>query len=85
MSTTAAAITMNPIESSQIAANGHDPDTSTLAIQFKGKGEEPGSVYHYQNFDAEQFRELSGAPSIGSHFYKHIKPHTEKHPYQKIS
>ncbi len=85
MDTAATDIKLNAVESSQIAAIGHDPDTSTLAIQFKGKGDAPGSVYHYQNFDAEQFRELSGAPSIGSHFYKHIKPHTEKHPYQKIS
>lgn len=82
---TAVSIPLNPVESSQIAAIGHDPETSTLAIQFKGKGDAPGSVYHYQNFDAEQFRALSGAESIGSHFYQHIKPASDKHPYQKIS
>jgi len=82
---TAVSIPMNKVESSQIAAIGHDPETSTLAIQFHGKGGAPGSVYHYQNFDADQFREFAGAPSVGSHFYKHIKGETEKHPYTKVS
>jgi hypothetical protein len=82
---TAVTIPMNAVESSQIAAIGHDPDTSTLAIQFSSKGDKPGSVYHYQNVDAELFREFAGAPSIGKHFYKHIKPFAEKFPYQKVS
>ncbi|TWI69022.1 KTSC domain-containing protein [Pseudoduganella lurida] len=75
-------IEMLPVDSSQIAAIGHSADSNTLAIQFKGRTG-PGSVYHYQNFDAAAFEEFAAAESIGSHFYKHIKPHAAKYPYEK--
>ena len=77
-------ITMDSVESSQIAAIGHDPETNTLAIQFAGKDGKPGSVYHYQNFTATQFEQFSSAESIGSHFYVHIKHRADLHPYTKI-
>lgn len=76
-------IPMMPVESSQIAAIGHDAPTSTLAIQFKNKSG-PGSVYHYQNFTADLFAAFAGAESIGSHFGKNIKPFVEKFPFEKI-
>lgn len=76
-------ITMQPVESSQIHAIGHAPETNTLAIQFKGKNG-PTSVHHYDNVDAEQFAAFRSAESVGSHFYKHIKPFAEKFPYRKV-
>lgn len=76
-------INMQPVDSSQIEAVGHNPETNTLAIQFKS-GAGPGSIYHYQNVDAETFAAFQSAESVGSHFYKHIKPHADKHPYQKM-
>jgi hypothetical protein len=76
-------IALQLVESSQIHAIGHAPEANTLAIQFKSKGG-PGSVYHYQNVDAEQFAAFSSAESVGSHFYKHIKPFADKFPYQKV-
>ncbi|MDY0975024.1 KTSC domain-containing protein [Massilia sp. CFBP9012] len=76
-------ITVTPVESSRIVAIGHAPESNTLAIQFK-RGDAAGPVYHYQNVDAEQFQQFQGAESIGSHFYKHIKPFAEKFPYQKM-
>jgi hypothetical protein len=76
-------IEMLPVDSSQIAAIGHDTAGNTLAIQFKGRNG-PGSVYHYQNVDAAAFEQFAAAESIGSHFYKHIKPHADKYPYQKM-
>jgi len=78
-------IAMDAVESSQIAAVGHDATTNTLAIQFPGKGERLGSVYHYANFTTDQFAEFKAAESKGSHFIKQIKPLTEKHPYTRIS
>lgn len=78
-------IAMDSVESSQIAAIGHHPETNTLAIQFPSKTERPGSVYHYANFTAEQFEEFKNAESKGSHFGKKIKPMTEAHPYVKVS
>lgn len=80
---TANAIPLMKVESSQICAIGHDPATETLAVQFFRKGE-PADVYHYRNFTAQEYTEFAGAPSVGSHFYKHIKPHADKHPYQNM-
>lgn len=76
-------ITMDSVESSQIAAIGHDAASNTLAIQFAGKAG-PGSLYHYQNVDAATFAAFKGAESVGSHFYKHIKPFADKFPYVKV-
>jgi len=77
-------ITLDAVESSQIAAIGYDAGSQTLAIQFKGKGDQPGSVYHYSNFTLEDWEIFHGAESIGSHFYKNIKPFKDKYPYVKI-
>jgi len=76
-------IALTKIESSQIAAIGHDADSSTLAIQFLRKGV-PDAVYHYRNFTSTDYAALTSAESIGSHFYKHIKPFADKYPYAKI-
>ncbi|MAF04378.1 KTSC domain-containing protein [Herbaspirillum sp.] len=78
-------IAMDAVESSQIAAIGHDAATNTLAIQFPGKGDKPGSVYHYANFTADDFKAFQDADSKGSFFGKHIKKNTEKYPYTRIS
>lgn len=79
----APSITLEKVESSQIDSIGHDPATNTLAIRFKSKSR-PGSLYHYDNFTAEDFAAFSEAESIGSHFGKHIKPYDKKYPYRKI-
>lgn len=79
-----AQIQLTPVESSQIAAIGYDPASETLAIQFKGKGDAPGSVYHYAYFTAEDWAALHAAESVGSHFYRHIKPRADRHPYVRI-
>ncbi len=77
-------IAMSQVESSQLHAIGHHPESNTLAIQFKGK-EGAGSTYHYSNFSAEDFAAFQKAESFGAHFGKHIKTNTTKHPYKKIS
>ena len=77
-------INLTPVESSQLHAIGHHPDTQTLAIQFKGKAGTPGSVYHYKNFTKDDFLAFMTAESKGSHFKKFIKPEVVKHPYEKI-
>lgn len=76
-------INMIPVQSSQLAEIGHDPDTNTLAIRFHGKGR-PGNLYHYQNVTADDFEALKSAESHGSHFIRNIKPHADKFPYQRI-
>lgn len=76
-------IPMIEVESSQIHSIGHDAQTNTLAIRFKSKAG-AGSLYHYDNFTAEQFTAFRGAESIGSHFIRNIKNATEVHPFRKI-
>lgn len=77
-------IPLQPVESSQINAIGHDAETNTLAIQFKGWKGEIGATYHYANFTAEDFEAFKGAESIGRHFGKAIKPFADKYPYTKV-
>lgn len=77
-------IAMDAVESSQIAAIGHDSETNTLAIQFTSKSG-TGSIYHYSNFDAQAFADFKSSKSIGSYFGKVIKPHPDLYPYVKVS
>lgn len=77
-------IAMDAVDSSQIHSIGHDAASSTLAIRFKNKGGAPTSLYHYRNVSADDFAAFRAAESIGSHFYKHIKPFADKYPYVKV-
>lgn len=74
-------IAMDEIVSSQIHGIGHDAPTSTLAIRFRTKDGSPAALYHYENVTAEEFAAFKGAESIGSHFYKNIKPFGERYPF----
>ena len=67
---------MRSVKSSQIKEIGHDPLTGTLAVRFN-----TGALYHYAGVDAKKFEEFKAAPSIGSHFGKHIKG---AHDYKRI-
>ncbi|AIV65710.1 KTSC domain-containing protein [Burkholderia pseudomallei] len=79
------AIDMIPVESSQIHSIGYDEQTQTLAIRFKDRATgAPTSLYHYDNATPANFAALRSAESIGSHFYKHIKPHVDRFPYRCI-
>jgi hypothetical protein len=81
---TPAVIAMDEIVSSQIHGIGHDTESSTLAIRFKSKDGQPAALYHYTNVTAEEFAAFKGAESIGSHFYKNIKPFAERYPFACI-
>ncbi|WP_281244995.1 KTSC domain-containing protein [Yersinia ruckeri] len=41
-------------------------------------------MYHYQNVSANDYAAFSGAKSIGSHFYRYIKPNTKRYPFRRI-
>lgn len=74
-------IAMDEIASSQIHGIGHDAPTSTLAVRFKTKDGSPAALYHYSNVTAEEFEAFKGAESIGSHFYKNVKPFADRYPF----
>lgn len=75
-------ITTTPVESSQIKAIGHD-GVDTLQIDFPRKD---GGVsrYQYSGVSPELFEEFKGAESVGSFFYRHIKPFADKYPYTRL-
>lgn len=75
-------ITTTPVKSSQIAAIGHDGN-NTLQIDFPRKGG-GFSRYQYTGVSPELFAEFKDAESIGSFFYRNIKPFTEKFPFTRI-
>lgn len=77
-------IEMQEVESSQICAIGHDPETNTLAIRFKKFNGEVGNLYHYANFTAEKFAEFKESESAGKFFGEHIKKQVDAHPFTKI-
>lgn len=78
-------INLTDVQSSQIAAIGHDPESNVLAIQFKNWKGERQATYHYQNFTTADFEAFKGAESLGRHFGQHIKPFAEKYPYAKVA
>ncbi|HWK69990.1 MAG TPA: KTSC domain-containing protein [Burkholderiaceae bacterium] len=78
-------IAMDSVESSQIAAIGHHPETETLAIKFPPNRADKSSVYHYANFTAEQFAAFQAAESKGSHFVKFIKRSPDLFPYENVT
>lgn len=58
----------NPVQSSNIAAIGFDPDTSELEIEFTN-----GNIYRYANVPADEHEHLIMAESLGRHFAARIK------------
>lgn len=79
-------IEMQPVTgSSQITAIGHDAESRTLAVNFKGFGEKPGSLYHYSNVSTELFQELQAAESKGAFLNQRIKSDASAHPYVRVA
>ena len=80
-------IAMITVDSSQIHSIGLDAKTNTLAIRFYrgyGANKVAGSLYHYANFQPDEFEAFKNAESLGKYFGAHIKPATEKHPFTRI-
>jgi hypothetical protein len=58
-----------PVQSTTIQSIAYEPATRELEVLFKS-----GGTYRYQDVDARTHAALMSAPSIGSHFHKHIRP-----------
>jgi hypothetical protein len=59
-----------PVSSSSIHSVGYDEATRTMHVEFAS-----GQIYEYSGIEPEEHRALVEAPSVGSHFAKHIRPH----------
>ncbi len=68
MSDAKPSIEMKPVSSRNISAVGYSPETKTLRVAFHS-----GSVYTYEDVDAEKHAKLMAADSVGSHLNAHIK------------
>lgn len=68
-------VDMKPVDSSNVAAVGYEPDSNVLHVQFKN-----GGRYSYEGVSPAHHEDLIGAKSVGSHFYNHIQgkfPHAK--------
>lgn len=63
---------MHPVESSNIAALGYDPERKVLAVRFRN-----GGVYEYLRVSKKLHEELAAAPSLGKFLNKRIRPFFE--------
>ncbi len=70
---------MIPVESSQVAAIGHDPRRNEMKVQFHS-----GGTYLYRNVTTAEFEALRKAESIGSQFSRTFKKDPVKYPYSKV-
>lgn len=68
-----------PVDSSTIAAIGHDANHNVMTVQFKS-----GAVYEYQNVDAKVYGVILNAPSVGKAFDAEVKKQPGKCPYTKV-
>lgn len=59
---------LSPVNSSNIAALGHDPSTKKLYVQFKG-----GTIWVYHAVEDTAHQALAEAASVGSHFARFIR------------
>ena len=76
-------IPLRPIQSSRLAEVGHDPATNTLAVRFpprESDPDEPGPVYHYPNFTADDHGAFLAAESQGVWFGHNVLQNAVKHP-----
>lgn len=63
-------VTLQPVESNQVAAIGYDEATKTLAVTFK-RG--VGAIYHYPGVEKDVHAAFVNAESIGTFFGQNIK------------
>ena len=62
--------------SSNVLEVGHDPDTSTMEVLFKG-----GSVYQYHGVDVDKHAAMLKADSVGKFFHANVK---NAHKFTKV-
>lgn len=66
-----------PVESTNLASVGYDPESSTLEIEFRN-----GGIYQYFGVPQHIYEELINASSKGQYFYHNIR--NAAYPYNKV-
>lgn len=70
------------VDSSNVASIGYDPETRTMEVEFKGRNNEPGAIYHYFEVPQEIYEQVLGASSVGQAMNQLVKP---IYRFQRIS
>jgi hypothetical protein len=70
-----------PVESSNMASVGYDESTSTLEVEFKGRGGKPRTLYHYMAVPSKVHEALMATESKGRFLNTEIKG---KYDYRKV-
>lgn len=74
------------VTSSQVASLGHDPETSTLHVEFKPfKKDQPNPVYEYRNVTPEIYQAIITGESIGREINQRLKKFPDRHPYRRLT
>lgn len=68
-----------PLDSTNIAYIGYDPDQMLMQISFKN-----GWTYAYKNVEPDTYSAMMGAPDPGRYFAEIIKPQRIKYPYTRM-
>jgi hypothetical protein len=71
-----------PVESSNVAAVGYNPESRVLEVEFKGRNGKTPAIYQYLGVSHEQWVGLLRAPSKGQYLSREIKPDHEAHRIQ---
>ena len=73
------------VDSKNIWSYGYDPDTETLEVQFRTKGDNPGpgAIYQYRNVPPTIWAYFQAAESKGKFFHENIRK--GGYGYTKIS
>lgn len=58
------------VASSNVASIGYDEPSRKMQVRFKN-----GGLYEYDKVSPEVHAKLLNAPSPGTHFAKHVRPH----------
>jgi hypothetical protein len=66
-----------PVESSNLASVGYDPESAVLEVEFKS-----GGIYEYSGVPQSVYDGLINAESKGKYFHQYIK--NTGYPYSKI-
>ncbi len=66
----------HPVQSSNIASVGYDPESQLLEVEFKD-----GAVYRYLGVPASLYQSLMQAPSKGTFLHEQVK---DRFTHQRI-
>ena len=71
---------LSEVESSNIAAMGHDYKNNVLRVVFKR-----GGTYDYENVPMKLFDDILAAESVGKAFHSNIKTQPGSYPFKKVA